>query len=138
MNLQSMITDNVTELLVKIVEFTQNRQKVLTRNINNMHCPGFVPMDLAVDEFSDLMNIAIEEHLQNKRLVLCDTDNIRFGSGGSLEVEPVIDVCALELLEESRDEYLEEQINRLLENALNQRVAAELLRERFSMSSVLD
>ena len=130
MNLQAMITDNISELLVKIIEFTQNRQKILTCNINCMHCYDFVPMDLAIDEFSDLLNTAIAEHMRNRRLVLCDSENIKFGLGGQLEVRPIIDSEAFELFEESQDEYIEDQINRLLENALNQRVAAELLKER--------
>lgn len=130
MNLQAMMTDNISELLVKIIEFTQNRQKILTRNINYMHSCDFTPMDLAVDEFSDVLNTAIAEHMRNRRLVLCDSENIKFGMGGQLEARPIIDGEALELFEESQDEYIEDQINRLLENALNQRVAAELLKER--------
>lgn len=130
MNLQAMVTDNISELLVKIIEFTQNRQKILTLNINRMHQRGFVPMDLAVEEFSDLLNTALEEHMLNQRLVLCDTENIKFGAGGDLEVKPVIDRDAFSLLEECQDEYIEDQIKRLLENSLNQRVAAELLKER--------
>ena len=130
MNLSLLITDNITELLVKIIEFTQTRQKILTKNISNIHSPGFVPKDLAVDEFSDLLNNAINEHIQNQRLVLCDTESIKFGVSGSFEVKPVADKYAKELLEENRDEYLELQINKLLENSLNQRVAAELLRQK--------
>lgn len=138
MNLQSMLTDNITELLIKIIEFTQTRQKILTRNINRMHYAGFVPMDVAVEEFSELLNMAIDEHMQNQRLLFCDTENIKFGADGDLEVEAVIDEYASELLEDSRDEYLEEQINKLLENSLNQRVAAELLRERERMLSIFE
>jgi len=138
MNLQSLVTDNVSELLVKIIEFTENRQIVLTRNINCMHLSGFVPMDLAVDEFSELLNIALEEHICNQRLVLCDTENIKFGDDGGLEVRAVVDDCSLNLLEESRDEYIEEQIDRLLENALNQRVAAELLKDRQEVSALFE
>jgi len=138
MNLQSLVTDNVSELLVKILEFTENRQIVLTRNINCMHISGFVPMDLAVDEFSELLNIALEEHICNQRLVLCDTENIKFGVDSGLEVRAVVDDCALELLEESRDEYIEEQIDKLLENALNQRVAAELLKDRQEVSALFE
>lgn len=138
MNLQSLVTDNVSELLVKIIEFTENRQIVLTRNINCMHLSGFVPMDLAVDEFSELLNIALEEHICNQRLVLCDTENIKFGVDGGLEARAIVDDCALELLEESRDEYIKEQIDRLLENALNQRVAAELLKDREEVSALFE
>ena len=136
MNLQAMATDNISELLVKIIEFTQNRQKVLTRNINGMHCRDFVPMDLAVDEFSESLNTAINEHMCYQRLVLCDTANIKFGLNGDLDVKPIVDDEALELFEECQEEYIEGQISKLLENALNQRVAAELLRERQSLAEV--
>lgn len=138
MNLQSLATDNISELLVKIIEFTENRQKVLTRNINNMHSNDFSPKDLAIDEFSDLLNIAIEEHLRHRRLVLCDTENIKFGIDGDLEAKAVIDESAFELLAEDRDEYVEDQINKLMENAINQRVAAELLKGRDDIAAMFD
>jgi flagellar basal-body rod protein FlgB len=138
MNLSSLITDNVTELLVKIVEFTQARQKILSRNINNIYSFGFVPKDLAVDEFSELLNQAIDEHIRSQRLMLCDTENIKFGISGSFEAKPVVDEYAKELLEERRDEYLELQINKLLENSLNQRIAAELLRQKQGMISIFE
>jgi len=138
MNLTALITDNITEVLVKIIEFTQIRQKILTQNVNNIHSAGFVPKDLEVDEFSDLLNNAINEHSQSRRLLLCDTENIKFGTGGSFGVKPVVDEYAKELLEENRDEYLELQINKLLENSLNQRVAAELLRQKQGAISIFE
>ena len=138
MNLQTMVTDNITELLVKIVEFTHNRQKILTQNLNHMHRAGFVPVDLAVDEFSDLLNTALEEHMCNRRLVLCDTQNIKFQADGSLELKAIVDQSAFELLEDNQDEYVEQQISKLLENAINQRVAAELLRERQDISPLFE
>ena len=130
MNLTSLITDNVTEILVKIIEFTHTRQKILTQNITNVNNPGFVPKELAVNEFSGLLNNAIDEHIRNQRLLLRDTENIKFGVKGSFEVKPMVDEHSKELLEENRDEYLELQITKLLENSLNQRVAAELLRQK--------
>ena len=136
MNLTSLITDNIAEILVKIIEFTETRQKILTRNITNIHDPGFVPKDLAVDEFSSSLNNAIDEHIRNQRLVLRDTENVKFGDSGSFEVKPLVDECGKELLEESRDEYLELQINKLSENLLNQRVAAELLRQKRRLVSI--
>ena len=59
-----------------------------------------------------------------------------FGISGSFKVKPVVDKYATELLEENRDEYIELQKNKLLENALNQRIAAELLRQKQDMTSV--
>jgi flagellar basal body rod protein FlgB len=126
----SLITDNVTEILIKIVKFTQTRQKILIQNIINVQNPGFIPQELEVDEFSDLLNNAIDEHVRNQRLVLRDTENIKFGASGSIELNPVIDEHGIKLLEEDRDEYIERQINKLWENSINQKVAAELLRQK--------
>ncbi len=133
MPMTSLVTDNITELLVKIIEFTQSRQKVLIQNINNVHTCGFVPCDLTVNEFADSLNTAIDEHIQNQRLILCDSENVKFGGG--LELKAIPDKYAKKLLEENRDEYLELQINKLLENSFNQKMAAELLRQKERMTS---
>jgi len=130
MNLMSLITDNIAEILIKIVKFTQTRQKILIQNIINVQNPGFVPKELEVDEFSIVINNAIDEHIRNQRLVLHDTENIKFGYSGSIEVRPVIDEHGKKLLEENQDEYVERQISKLWENSLNQKVAAELLRQK--------
>jgi flagellar basal body rod protein FlgB len=138
MSLSSLVTDNITELLVKRVEFTQVRQKVLSQNINSLHNFGYVPKDLAVDEFSELLSEAVEEHIRCRRLLLRDSENIKFGVSGSFKARAVVDEHARELLEIGRDQYLELQMNKLLENSLNQRVAAELLRQKQGMLSVFE
>jgi len=130
MNLIALAVDNISELLVKIIEFTQTRQKTLFQNINNIHCPGFEPKDMAVEEFSVLLHEAINEHAQNRRLVLRDTENFKFGVNGIFKAKPLVDGYAKELLDEDPDEYMGLQINKLLENSLNQRVAAEMLKRR--------
>ena len=130
MNLMSLITDNIAEILIKIVKFTQTRQKILIQNIINVQNPGFVPQELEVDEFSIVINNAVDEHIRNQRLVLHDTENIKFGHSGGIEVKPVVDENGKKLLEEDQDEYVEQQISKLWENSLNQKVAAELLRQK--------
>jgi flagellar basal body rod protein FlgB len=136
MKIASLITDNITELLVKIIEFTRTRHKILARNISEISSHGFVPKDLVADEFSDLLNSAINEHIANQRLVLRDTENVKFGIGGSFNVKPTVDKYAKDLLDENRDEYIELQKNKLLENTINQRVAAELLKQKQGLTSV--
>ncbi|HUT31466.1 MAG TPA: hypothetical protein VMX13_16850 [Sedimentisphaerales bacterium] len=134
----SLVTDNIAELLVKIVEFTQTRQKVLTRNINNLRSPGFIPCDLDVDEFSELLNCAVDEHLRAHRLLLRDTENIKFGPSGAFQVKPVPDDHAKKLLEHSPDQYIELQINKLMQNSINQRIATELLKQKQGAVSIFD
>jgi len=132
MNLLTLITDDITELLIKIIEFTQIRQKILIQNIKNFHSPGFIPKDLGVDEFCSLLNDAINEHLENQRLILRDTENIKFHLSSGLEAKPVVDKSAKQLLEENRDAYIASQIKKIFENSLNQRVAAELLKQELT------
>ena len=130
MKLQLLITDNVTELLVRIVEFTGTRHEILIQNLNDAHIPGFVPKDLAADEFAALLHDAIDEHKHNRRLLLRDGENTKFGVGGSFHAKPVVDVYAKELLQDDRKQYIELQIDKLTENSLNQRLAVELLRHK--------
>jgi flagellar basal body rod protein FlgB len=130
MNLSALFTDNVTEILIRIIKFTQTRHKVLVQNIINMRDPGFVPKELEVNEFSNVLSHAVDEHVLNQRLVLHDTENIKFNGAGRLEVQPVVDEIRKKLCEEDRGQYVEQQMNKLWENSLNQRLAAELLRQK--------
>lgn len=130
MDLMSLATDNITEILTKIIEFSQVRQRVLIQNIINLDHPAFVPKELEVHEFSSLVNDAIDEHIRSRRLVLRDTQTIKFGAGGGFEVTPVIDEQCRRLLAENQQQYIERQIGKLWENSLNQKVAAEMLKQR--------
>ena len=130
MNLMSLVKDNITEILIRIVKFTRIRQKILIQNIINFQNPGFVPKELEVNKFSEVLNYAVEEHVRNRRLVLRDTENIKFDTPGGIDLKPIIDEHGIKLLEENRDEYIMRQINKLWENSLNQKLAAELLRQK--------
>lgn len=130
MDLMSLATDNITEILTRIVEFSQVRQKVLIQNIINVDHPEFVPKELEVHEFSSLVNDAIDEHVRSRRLVLRDTQNIKFAGDSGFEVTPVIDEQCRKLLTENLQQYIERQISKLWENSLNHKVAAEMLKQR--------
>ena len=137
MELLSFIPDNLSELLVKIVRFTELRRDVLYQNIHNTRTPGYIPRDMPVLEFVQALDGAIAEHLQRQRLLFCDTENIKFGKNSAMRVTPVPDASAKTLLEENRDEYVECQVGKLLENSLNRKVAKELLRLKCGAASDL-
>lgn len=138
MNISPSITDNITELLVKIIDFTKSRNEVLINNVNNVHASGFIPKDLAAKEFSILMSHAINEHVQNGRLLLCDTENFKFGRDGNFEAKAFTDDDAYELLKTNPDDYLELQVDKLTENTLNQTIAKELLRQKQGVVTIFD
>lgn len=130
MNLTSLINDNISEILTLLIEFTQARQKILIQNITKSHIPGFIPKELDVNEFSNLLNFAIDEHMRTNRLVFYDTENIKFRSDGDFYFISIEDESSKVLIENSVDEYFKLQIKKLWENSLNQKIAAKLLRQK--------
>jgi flagellar basal body rod protein FlgB len=136
MNLSALITDNVAELLVKILEFTRARHNVLAQNIDDMEKPDFVPRDLEVEQFAELMEEAITEHQRHGRLLLRDTQHIKFGANGRFDLKAVIDEDARQLLMRNVKDYLHLQKEKLKENLFNHRLAGELLKQKQGLSSV--
>ena len=76
---------------------------------------------------ADLMRRAKSRPLSEGRWI---SRNIKFGSDGGFDIKPIIDEYGKELIEDNMDEYLELQIGKLWENSLNQKVAAELLKQK--------
>jgi flagellar basal body rod protein FlgB len=124
------IADNISDVLAKIIYFTQLRRQVLHDNLHKADNPGFMPEDMPVRELADALNVAVAEHLRNRRLLFRDTPNIKFGPNNTMQVQPILDAQARVLLQTNRDEYTEFQIRKLLENCLNRKVAEELLRQK--------
>lgn len=124
------IADNISDVLTKIIYFTQLRRRVLHDNLHKADHPGFTPQDLPVRELAEALNVAVAEHLQRRRLLFRDTSHIQFGPNNTMQVRPILDPHAHVLLQTNRDEYTEHQIRKLLENCLNRKVAEELLRQK--------
>ena len=135
MKLSSTTVDNITEVLTRIIEFTDRRRDVLTRNLFDYQTTGFVPKDLPVCEFAECMTEAVSEHIRSRRLLLCDRENVSFGEAGSFDVVPVVDAEANDLLQKNTKEYLQMQIHKLSENLMNNRIAVELLKQKRQNSS---
>jgi flagellar basal body rod protein FlgB len=123
-------TDNITELLNRIIDFTERRKEVLARNLSDCHSADFVPQDLPVHEFADTLTYALAEHIRNKRLLLQDRQNVHFYSHGDFDASAVTDNDAMALLESNLQAYIQEQIRKLSENLIHNRLAEELLRQK--------
>lgn len=130
MDLLSLIPDNIAEVLTGILRFTELRRCVLHANIHSVDVPGFVPQDMPVREFAEVLNDALAEHVRSRRLLFRDTTHITFGPNSATRIRPVTDDAAHALLQKNRDEYMELEVGKLLENALNRKVAMELLAQK--------
>ncbi len=127
MNLSSLVPDNLTEVLLKILRFTELRHHILFQNLQHAEDTGFHPQDLPASEFATILDRAVAEHLQSHCLVFRDTDNVRFGLNGALELHAVTDEHAETLLRTDRNAYVQYQKQLCRENALNRLVAEGLL-----------
>lgn len=128
--------DNITEVLTRIIEFTDRRRDLLTRNMSDYKNEGFRPLDMPVIEFADCMTEAVAEHVSSQRLLLCDRPNVRFGEGGCFDAEPVVDEQAETLLSADVKQYLHGQIQKLSENLMNHKIAVELLKHKQKRNSL--
>jgi len=136
MNITATFTDNMTEILNKILDFTKQRHNILTDNIVNVNLTGFRPRDLDSPGFADTMSLAVYEHVQNERLLLRDNENIKFEADGFLETTAVIDENAESILKNNKEVYLKKQIKKLSENLLNRKVAEQLLKQKQAKNSM--
>ena len=128
------ITDNIMEVLVMILDFTNSRHKTLIENLNNVNTEDYVPYDLDVDGFAETIEQALTAHIVSGRLALVDSENICFNSEGNFNVVAVEDKIAKQLFDNDIEKYLEHQKRKLSENAINSRLAAELLRRKQTIS----
>jgi flagellar basal body rod protein FlgB len=135
-DLSSLIRDNIDELLVKIIQFTHIRHKVILENINNCHSAGFIPRQVDAEYFAKVISIALSEHQKNRRLVLCDSESVSFMPGGRLSVKLEVDAAARRLFEEDFDQYLCLQEQRLSENTINNKTACALLGHKLKLAKI--
>ena len=138
MNISPLITDNITEILVKIIKFTDTRHEILTMNLDNSHSNGYIPKDLDVEGFSESVDSAVTEHALNNRLIFRDSDSIKFGVDGDFQVCALTDHESWVMIKEDKSKYLETQINKMLENTLNRKLAKELLKQKHSATAIFE
>jgi len=138
MELLSLIQDNIDEILVRIIQFTNIRHNVLTENIRNCRTSGFVPQRVDEEDFAKVISIALTEHQKSKRLALCDSRTIRFQPGGDFMLESEVDAEAAMLFSSDFAAYIEMQRDRLKENILNNKAACALLHHKLSKAEEIN
>jgi flagellar basal body rod protein FlgB len=138
MKIKDKQTDNVIEVLCKILEFTNRRGKVLHNNIVNINTEDYRPADLDAATFADLMGQALSSHLISDRLILIDSEYIKFGADGTFEALAFTDTEACQLLATDTRQYLKMQMKKISENQMNNKVAVQLIEQKQSKKTYLN
>ena len=129
-------TDNVTEVLTKVLEFAHRRGRVLRSNIVNVNTENYRPADLDAVAFANIMAKALSEHLINDRIMLIDSENIKFGSDGQFQAIEVVDQHASQLLATDTRQYLKDQLKKISENQMNKKVARNLIEQKKGLTRI--
>ena len=122
--------------LERVVQFSQERHRVLSDNIANMSTPYFKPSDLNPKSFQAALGDAIDRRRYRPNptsgpLELHDTKELHFVPGG-LEVNPQPSHQGI-LFHDQNNRDLERTMQSLAENTLAHNIAIEVLRNEFSI-----
>ena len=122
--------------LERVVQFTQQRHKVLSDNIANLSTPFFQPRDVAPVSFQTTLREAIDQrrHSANPAsgpLELRDSRDITFHEAGmTVHGRPVHQGI---FFHDQNNRDLERTMQSLAENTMTHNSAIELLRNEFSI-----
>jgi len=119
--------------LGRVVQFTEQRQRVIAHNIANINTPHFIPSDLSVSEFQSSLRDAIDKRRSSKDPVNGpvqpkDTKTINFGRGG-LSASP-IDRNQNILFHDRNNRSVERLMQDMVENAMAYTASLQMLKSR--------
>lgn len=134
--IQGMFDSGALPVLHRLVQFTEERHKVLTNNVANLSTPYFKPGDLDAKSFQTALGRAIDKrraaaHANDGPLALRDTRQLMFRPD-RLEVRPQATNDGI-LYHDQNNRDLERTMQQLAENTLAHNAAIEMLRNQFAM-----
>ncbi len=123
--------------LEQTVRFAAQRQRLIAHNVANMSTPDYLTQDVSVSDFQKTLGRAIDERRAQTGgafgdLKMQPTSELKFDARGELQLVPSTDSDNL-LFHDRNNRNLEEEMQKLAENAGVYRTATELLRTRYDL-----
>jgi len=123
-------------VLERMMQFTAQRQNIITHNIANLSTPDFRPVDVSVPEFQKQLGEAIDRRREpgarsSGNLMLEGTDEVAVdGDGLLLQPQPTGNNI---LFHDGNDRDVERTMQKLVENFLAFRTAAQLYKGQLDL-----
>ena len=120
-------------VLERLMQFAAQRHRVIVNNVANLRTPGYRAVDVSVDEFRTRLGEAVDARrarhgASGGRLQLSDSDEVEYTANGlTLRPTPAGDNL---VFHDGSDGDVERTMQRLVENFMAFRTAAELYRSR--------
>jgi flagellar basal-body rod protein FlgB len=133
MFLSTITNRGATPGLIKTMAFTQERLRMISENVANIHTPGYKAKQLDVGGFQQALGRAFAEHKKDyrKRFVVESGDQVRTDELGFLKVKPSDRPTDNILFHDGTDLSIERQMADLAETGMAHEMAATLLRGNF-------
>lgn len=119
--------------LVKTMAFTQQRLRMISENVANMHTPGYKAKHLDVKGFQQALGKAFAEHKKdyNKQFIVENGKQVATDERGMLKVTPTDRPVGNILFHDGTNMSIERQMADLAETGMVHEMAATLLRDSF-------
>lgn len=133
MFLSTVTNRGVAPGLVKTMAFTQQRLRMISENVANMHTPGYKTKQLDVKGFQKALGKAFAENRQDvtRPFVVENGDQVFTDDRGFLHVTPTERPVGNILFHDGTNLSIERQMVDLAETGMMHEMAATLLRGEF-------
>ena len=135
MLLGELFRQGTLPLLEKVVEFTEQRQKVLAHNIANIDTPFYKTQDLDTAGFEQMLRRAVDRRRDSgsRELTFRQETNLRLDAAGALMAKPVTLRHNNILFHDQNNRNAEQEMAELAKNTMLHNLAATLLKGQFEM-----
>jgi len=133
MFLSTVTNRGVTPGLIKTMAFTQQRLRMISENVANIHTPGYKAKQLDVRGFQQALGKAFAEHKRDpsKQFVVENGEQVSTDEAGFLKVTPTDRPVENILFHDGTNLSIERQMADLVETGMMHEMAATLLRGNF-------
>ena len=133
MLLSELFQRGALPLLEKVVEFTEQRQKVLAHNIANIDTPFYKTHDLDTAGFQQMLRRAVDARRDSgsREIAFRQGTNLRLDAGGALVAKPVTLRHTNVLFHDQNNRNAEQEMAELAKNTMLHNLAATLLKGQF-------
>jgi flagellar basal-body rod protein FlgB len=138
--LQALMINGLTNsesvpVLERLLQFTEQRHRLIANNVANISTPGFRPTDVSPEEFQKQLGEAVEERRasgsKDGDLHLENSSQIEFTRHGvKLNAQPSGENI---LFHDGNDRNVERVMQSLVENTYTFRTATQLLKNQFEL-----
>jgi len=135
MLLDDMFDRGSIPVLERVIEFTEQRQRLLAHNIANIDTPSYQTQDLDVDGFQRMLTRAVDRRRDGLRrpTVFRGTSTVGIDAGGHVQAKALTPATGNVLFHDGNNRNAEKLMADLARNEIQHNMAFRLLRNQMQL-----